>query len=144
MAACAFFGHSNAVQIDESKFRNAVVDLIVNKGVKTFYVGNNGNFDCFVRKILKRIKAEFPEIEYYVVLAYMPIEKNDLIEDYSDTVYWEGMEKILPRYAIVERNKRMIERSDYVITYVKRKGGGAARFKELAEKKGKIVINIAK
>ncbi len=37
----------------------------------------------------------------------------------------------------------MIEHSDYVITYVKYNVGGAARFKELAEKKKKTVINIA-
>lgn len=37
----------------------------------------------------------------------------------------------------------MIEHSDYVISYVKYDIGGAARFKELAEKKNRIVINIA-
>lgn len=37
----------------------------------------------------------------------------------------------------------MIERSDYVVTYVKYTVGGAVRFKELAEKKNKTVINIA-
>lgn len=37
----------------------------------------------------------------------------------------------------------MIEQSDYVVTYVKYTIGGASKFKELAEKKKKIVINIA-
>ena len=37
----------------------------------------------------------------------------------------------------------MIEQSDYVVTYVKYTVGGAAQFKEYAEKKGKIVINLA-
>lgn len=36
----------------------------------------------------------------------------------------------------------MIEQADYVITYVTHSWGGAAKFKELAEKKGKTVINI--
>ena len=36
----------------------------------------------------------------------------------------------------------MIEQSDYVVTCVSRSWGGAAQFKELAEKKGKTVINI--
>ena len=36
----------------------------------------------------------------------------------------------------------MIEKSDYVVTYVHHSFGGAAQFKEIAEKKGKIVINI--
>lgn len=37
----------------------------------------------------------------------------------------------------------MIEQSDYVVTYVNHNFGGAARFKELAERKHKTVINIA-
>ncbi len=37
----------------------------------------------------------------------------------------------------------MIEHSDYVVTYVRYTCGGAAQFKELAEKKKKIVISIA-
>lgn len=37
----------------------------------------------------------------------------------------------------------MINRSEYVITYVKYGTGGAAKSKESAEKKGKIVLNLA-
>ena len=37
----------------------------------------------------------------------------------------------------------MIDNSDYVIVYVEHKTGGAAKFKEIAERKKKIVINIA-
>jgi len=38
----------------------------------------------------------------------------------------------------------MVENSQYVVTYVTRTFGGAAQFKELAIKKGKTVIEIAK
>lgn len=47
-----------------------------------------------------------------------------------------------PNYAISRRNMWMIDNADYVVTYVKYIVGGAARFKELSEKKGKIVINL--
>ena len=46
------------------------------------------------------------------------------------------------RFAISYRNKWMIEQSDYVVTYVNHSWGGAAQFKELAEKKGKTVIEL--
>ena len=36
----------------------------------------------------------------------------------------------------------MIDHSDIVITYVHRSFGGAAKFKELAEKKNNVVIQI--
>jgi len=48
-----------------------------------------------------------------------------------------------PRYAIAARNKWMLERADFVVAYVKRDIGGAARFVSEAKKKGKKVINIA-
>ena len=37
----------------------------------------------------------------------------------------------------------MLKKSDYVVMYVKRIYGGAAKFKELAEKAGKTIINLA-
>ena len=40
------------------------------------------------------------------------------------------------------RNRWMLERSDIVVTYV-RSPGGAAKFKALAERKGKHVIEVA-
>ena len=36
----------------------------------------------------------------------------------------------------------MIDNSDFVITYVKSVIGGAAQFKELAQKKKKIIVEI--
>jgi hypothetical protein len=65
------------------------------------------------------------------------------MEDYSDTVFPEGLEKIPPRFAISKRNRWMIEHSDYVVTYVRHSFGGAAQFKALAEKKGKKAIELA-
>lgn len=46
------------------------------------------------------------------------------------------------RFAIDKRNRWMIDHSDFVITYVSRSFGGAAKFKEIAEKKNRVVINI--
>ncbi len=37
----------------------------------------------------------------------------------------------------------MIDKSNYVLTYVRHTIGGAAKFKEIAEKKGLFVINLA-
>jgi hypothetical protein len=37
----------------------------------------------------------------------------------------------------------MLRQSDYVVTYITHSWGGAAQFAELAEKKGRKVINIA-
>ena len=38
----------------------------------------------------------------------------------------------------------MLKQSDYVVTYITHSWGGAAQFAEMAERKGKTVINISK
>lgn len=143
MSACTFFGHRDTPKEIEPILRSALIDMVTNKNVNLFYVGNHGNFDHMVRKQLKEIKQEYPHIDYAVVLAYMPNQKSTSdCKDTPDCIYPEEMENTLSKYAIIKRNKWMIDHSDYVITYVKYTVGGAARFRGLAEKKGKIVVNL--
>ena len=81
---------------------------------------------------------------FYVVLAYLPAEKekpradHDILPDLS-----EKIENIPPRFAINYRNKFMVEAADIVVTYVNHSWGGAAKYKLLAEKKNRRVIEIS-
>ena len=141
---CTFFGHRHIPDTIEPTLKETIINLIINKNVNVFYVGNQGGFDSLVRKCLRELKSEYPFISYAVVLAYMPSFKNeDDYMDYSDTIYPEGLEKCPPKFAIINRNKWMINQADYVVVYVDCIVGGAVKFKEMAERKGKIVINIA-
>ena len=73
-----------------------------------FYVGNDVNFDIMVKKTLKRLKNIYPFITYYVVLAYLPCINKYSQEELNDTVFPDGLKKVLPKYAIVQRNMWMI------------------------------------
>ena len=75
----------------------------------------------------------------------MPTKKTEYNQnEYNyNTIYPDGLEKTPSKYAIPKRNEWMIDKSDYVVTYVKYIVGGAAQFKELAERKGKTIISIA-
>ena len=139
---CTFFGHRDAPYEIEHILRETVENLIKNENVNLFYVGNNGRFDSITRKILKELKQKYDEINYYVVLAYMPGRQNSKNEDYADTIYPDGLENTPPRYAISKRNMWMIDRSDIVITYTRGNAGGAAKFKETAQKRGRRIINL--
>ena len=135
MSICTFFGHRFIPDIIEPALRSALADLIENRGVDLFYVGNHGGFDGMVRRVLRELSKKY-EIRYFVVLAYMP-EKRDGSdhEDYSDTILPDGIETVPKRFAITYRNKWMLRGSDYVVTYVTHEiGSGAAQFKRLAEK----------
>ena len=72
MESCAFFGHRDCPETIKPKLRSTIIDLIENHNVDMFYVGNQGQFDAMVRSTLKKLKQEYPHIDYAVVLAYMP------------------------------------------------------------------------
>lgn len=143
MKSCTFFGHRDCPETIKPKIHAAVVDLIENHGVTMFYVGNQGNFDRLVRSVLKEVTTAYPEVGYAVILAYMPSNKSpNFLEDFSDTMLPEGIEKVPKRYAIPWRNKWMLDHACYVITYVLRSCGGAAKFTALARKKGKTLFPL--
>ncbi len=137
---CTFFGHKDTPKKIEPTLRSTLIDLIENKNVTVFYVGNNGNFDTMVRRQLEDLSQTYP-ITYNVVLAYLPTKKSEY-DDYTNTILPDGIETAPKRFAISWRNKWMIEQADIVVTYVTHSFGGAAQFKELAERQGKTVIEL--
>ena len=141
MAVCTFFGHRECPDTIKPKLREVLVDLITNQGVDMFYVGNQGQFDAIVRITLRELQKEYPQVDYTVVLAYMPGERNDF-DDYSDTMLPEGIESVHPRYAISWRNDWLLKKADYVVTYITHSWGGAAQYATKAKKQGKTVIDL--
>ena len=139
MSSCTFFGHADS-SLDILPYVEALVlDLIVNNGVDTFYIGTEGRYDTMCYKILSDLKFQFPDVKIYRVLAYIP--KDERFSE--DSIYPENIETVPKRFAISWRNKWMIEKSDYAITYAIRKFGGAYKFENLAIKKKLNVIKIA-
>ena len=134
------FGHKDTPKEIEPTLRSTLIDLIENKNITVFYVGNNGNFDTMVRRQLEDLSQTYL-ITYSVVLAYLPTKKSEY-DDFTDTIYPEGIETVPKRFAISWRNKWMIKQADFVVTYVTHGFGGAAQFKELAERQGKTLIEL--
>ena len=136
---CTFFGHSDTPETVKPTLKTAIIELIEKEHVTGFYVGNHGNFDRMAISILSEL-AKIRCIRFYVVLAYPPTEKdaNYLLQ----TVLPDGIETVPPRFAINYRNKFMLENADFVITYVTHSWGGAAKFKQMAEKKQKRIIEL--
>ncbi len=140
MTTVTFFGPRDTPKEIEPTLRSALIDLIENKNATVFYVGNHGNFDAMVRRQLEDLSKIYP-IKYYVVLAYMP-SKNDVTDERS--ILPEGIETVPRRFAINYRNKWMLNKSDIVVTYVTRNFGGAWEFKQMANSKEKLLIDLLK
>ncbi len=138
MSVCTFFGHRDCPETVKASLRNAIIELITVRSVDAFYVGNQGQFDFFVKCVLRELVQQYPHIHYTVVLAYLPGSHNS--GDYSDTMFPEGLETVHPRYAISRRNDWMLDRADYVIAYVTHSWGGAAKYVAKATRQRKTVI----
>ena len=140
MSVCTFFGHSACYNLDMAVLRGAVEELI-GQGVTEFLVGNQGQFDGMVRSCLKSLKAQYPEIAYCVVLAYLPGE-NGAGEDLSDTMFPEGLESVHPKFAISRRNRYLIDHADVCLCYINHTWGGAYKFVRMAQSRGLRIVNI--
>ena len=143
MSACTFFGHRDCPSSIKPKLHEVLIDLIENRSVDMFYIGQQGAFDGIVRSVLKELVLVYPYIRYAVVLERLPPKRDEFdTRDYSDTMFPEGIESVHPRFAISWRNQWMIKQSDYVVTYITHSWGGAAQFAKLARKQEKTIIEL--
>lgn len=146
--SCAFFGHRHMVAEQyRDKLLQIVTDLIENKGVIQFYSGFRGNFDVYCSRIIYELKERYPQIKNTKVLSYMPAVYDDpdyvdkLPEYFDDSVYL--LEKRVPqRLAILETNKCLVDKVDYIVAGVTLHGGGAYSALEYAYKRKKPIISI--
>ena len=144
MSICTFFGHHDCPPSVKPKLREVVVNLIENRSVELFYVGNHGAFDRIVSSVLQEMKRIYPQIQCFTVLSRMPGARNgEEAEAKLDTLLPEGIEAVPPRFAISYCNQWMVQQSDIVVTYVTHTWGGAAKYAEMAERRGKTVIKLA-
>lgn len=138
----AFFGHADTPEHIRTELKSTIINLINEKNADTFYVGHQGNFDRMAANELKNIKTEYPFISFYIVLAYFPDKKDNTI-DYQNSIFPEEIATVPKKFAIAKRNDWMIKNCDTVVSYVTFSSGGAAKYKDKAEKKGKEIINLA-
>ena len=137
---CTFFGHKDTPSSVKPLLEETLKDLIENHGADKFYVGNHGSFDRMAAAVLQKLKKTYPNIEYRVVLAYLP---NDGAQLSYPTEFPEGIERIMSKYAINYRNKYMLNKADTVIAYITHDWGGAAKFAGQAKRKGKNIIDLS-
>lgn len=133
-----FCGHrtlEHPVQV-KSWLREVVCDLI-GQGANIFLLGGYGAFDLMAAHIVHELKAEFPDIESTLVLAYLSTDID--LQLYDNSLY-PPLEDVPPRYAISIRNRWLVENSDIVVAYVQHSWGGAATTLSFAARKGKPII----
>lgn len=140
---CCLFGHHDCPDSLKPQIRQKILEVYAKDPSVEFLVGNQGRFDALVLSAFKDLLSEGVALDFCVVLAYHPSNSTmpDIAPEY--TLYPEGLEKVPKRFAISRRNRWMVDQSDMVICFIRYWHGGAAQFVQLAQKKGKTVINLA-
>lgn len=113
-----------------------------------FLVGKNGDFDLMAASVIRKLKKETGNENVFLtlVLPYETAELRDNVEAFES--YYDSIEICEAsadcnfKYAIVARNRDMIDRSDMVVVYVKNESGGAYQALKYAEKNQKRIINL--
>ena len=90
---------------------------------------------------LADIEKERADLKYSIVLSRL--DEKALGNAQMRTVFPEGQENALKRFAIVKRNMWLLENSNLIITYLVDKYSNSYKFIEKGMRMGLTVINLA-
>ena len=147
---CCFIGHREIEETEElrEKLKNIIEGLITSKGVDTFLFGSKRRFNSLCHGLVTELKTKYPNIKrVYVRAEYQNIDddyKEYLLSLYEDTYY---PEKAVGRAVYIERNREMIDKSEYCVFYYRkdllptdRKSGTLAALSYAVCKKREITL----
>lgn len=147
---CCFIGHREIEETEElrEKLKNIIEGLITSKGVDTFLFGSKSRFNSLSYGLVTELKTKYPNIKRVYVRAEYPDISHDykeyLLSLYEDTYY---PEKAVGRAVYIERNREMIDKSEYCVFYYRkdrlptaRKSGTLTALSYAVSKKREITI----
>lgn len=146
--ACSFTGHRVLYKdFNREKLCEELVKLI-NVGVDTFLVGMALGFDTECFKVLEELR----EKNKIKIIACVPCPEQDLYFNKKQKKEYARMlssadevkvisEKYTP-YCMMERNRYMVDNSEYLVVYIRRESGGTKRTLNYAVDKERIIIKV--
>lgn len=139
-----FCGHSDFVPSTAMEARLlSVLASQIGDSPAELLLGGYGNFDRFAFRCGKIFQQTHPSVSLIYVTPYMVTERQTSVGAEYDGIVYPPLEHIPPRYAILHRNRYMVERADLVIACITRSRGGAYQTYLHARRKGKTMINLA-
>lgn len=152
---CCFTGHRDLPPQDSPEYaallsalENAVHDAC-SEGCQRFLVGGAKGFDLLAGEWIISLKKVDPSI---TLAVYVPHRDQPNAYPYDDRLRYQmllnGADEVLylsePYYpgCMRERNKRMIDDSQYCIAYVRRSRSGSAQTLKMAEANGLTVFRL--
>ena len=148
---CCFTGHRN-LEIDINYLKKAVgaaIQRLYAQGVKTFICGGALGFDTLCAGMVIEFKKIYPDIKLKLILPcrdqnkYWKLpqrkEYDSILANADETEY---ITTKYTRWCMLERNRKMVEESGYLISYCKKNSGGSYYTLKYAYKLQRKVTNI--
>ncbi len=143
---CCFFGHREVFESIGNRLYEKICELIENKNVTTFIVGDHGDFDKLCSSMVRKAKQNHNDIKLILIRPYFSNELNTnkdyYAELYDDIIIPDELAGVYYKSAITKRNEWMIENSRFGIFYVKREYGGAYKALNYARKLNLEIFNL--
>ena len=150
---CCFTGHRDyekTVTPLEKLFFEKLIDNLIGYGYTTFIAGGALGFDTAAAEYVLKKKAQGLPVRLELILPCADqtngwTERNKDIYNYirakADSV--EYVTKTYTPTCMHERNRRLVEGSDFCIAYLTSPRGGTAYTYKYAKSRGVDVINLA-
>ena len=140
---CTFAGHGDYEysEITYQKLINCVKELICEKNISEFWLGNYGSFDALSARAMREVREMYPHIRLCLVIPYMT---SRVKKHLFDEIIIPEFDKNTSVYSYIPLcNRYMVDNSDKLICFIKREKGGAFKTYQHAQKKNKEIINLA-
>lgn len=143
-----FCGHSEIFLFQKDKLITEILEYLKKLGQTeplTFYMGGYGEFDQIALNCAEEYKKTRSDTKIVFITPYLDDKylKNKLpLKKCYDEIIYPEIEHVPKKFAIIERNKWMIEKCDFLIAFVKYNSGGAYQTLEYAKKRKKPFINL--
>ena len=137
------FGHryiDRFREVDEGLDR-VLNELVLQHPYIDFYIGNDGDFDSAIRRLIQRCGKE--NITINLVFAYPKADIDMLEKQFDSVIFPPTLHHVHPKAAIKKRNEWMVEQAQLLLCYVEKQSGGAYTAMKYAERLGKEIINLA-
>ena len=137
----AFCGHSDFQGTNDVEMAFlSILERNVGDEPVEFYLGGSGGFDAFALECCKKYREVYKNALLVYVSPY--IEVKGIQQGYDAVIYPEIEKKPL-RFAVVYRNRYMIDKADMVVAFISRPFGGAYKTYSYAKRKKKKIFNLA-
>lgn len=141
-----FFGHSSysSSAKDENRLLNLLEEVVHGDSVD-FYLGGYGGFDDFALKCATMYKRNHQNAQLVFITPYLGKwlnERKDILQRKYDQILYPELENVPKKFAILKRNEWMVNKADYIFSYIKRHYGGAYSTLLYAQKHKKPYINL--